>query len=439
MAHHKIHDDSWTGLPLLPHLDPKLRELHPPSTAATLNLAATAAQAARLFAPYDAAFAARSLAGARSAWAAAVANPAIYASPADGNGGGTYDDVNVTDEFYWAAAELFLTTGEAAFRNAVLASPHHTGDIFRPKGFDWQWVAPLGRLGLATVPNALPGRAAVRASVVAAAESYLEAQAAHSYGLTYTPDGGIFDWGSNNLVLNNLVVVATAFDLTRSPHFAQGVLSGMDYLLGRNALNMSYITGYGEVNAHNQHSRWYANQLNPDLPNPPKGTLSGGPNSSIQDPVAQQKLQGCVGQFCYIDDIESWSTNELTINWNSPLAWVSSFLASSAEAPPANCQVRYARLAQWRGGFLSLVTIKNTGTTTINGWQLRWSFLSAQEAGANWGASLDQAGAMVTATNESWNRAIQPGRSVIFGFLGDPGGGPNPNPEVFTLNGFPCE
>jgi hypothetical protein len=25
-------------------------------------------------------------------------------------------------------------------------------------------------------------------------------------------------------------------------------------------------------------------------------------------------------QFCYIDDIHSWSTNELTINWNSSLA-----------------------------------------------------------------------------------------------------------------------
>src|SRR5689334_22037322 len=29
MAHHKIHDRNWTGLPLLPHLDPQPRELHP--------------------------------------------------------------------------------------------------------------------------------------------------------------------------------------------------------------------------------------------------------------------------------------------------------------------------------------------------------------------------------------------------------------------------
>jgi endoglucanase len=105
------------------------------------------------------------------------------------------------------------------------------------------------------------------------------------------------------------------------------VLEGMDYILGRNALNISYVTGYGEVSSHNQHSRWYAHQLDPALPNPPKGTLAGGPNSSLQDPFAQAKLAGCIGQFCYIDDIQSWSTNELTINWNAPLAWVASWIA----------------------------------------------------------------------------------------------------------------
>jgi hypothetical protein len=29
---------------------------------------------------------------------------------------------------------------------------------------------------------------------------------------------------------------------------------------------------------------------------------------------------------CYIDDIDSYSTNEVTINWNAPLAWVVTYL-----------------------------------------------------------------------------------------------------------------
>ncbi|MFC8513639.1 glycoside hydrolase family 9 protein [Streptomyces sp. NPDC057257] len=327
MAHHKIHDEQWTGLPLLPSEDPQKRELHPPSTQATLNLAATAAQAARLYRPYDRAFAAKALTAARKAWSAALAHPTMYASASDGTGGGTYDDTNATDEFYWAAAELYLTTGEKQFADYVLGSPVHTADIFGPLGFDWGRTAAAGRLDLATVPSRLPGRDKVRESVVKGADGYLSTLRSQPYGMPYAPPDNIYDWGSSHQVLNNSVVLATAYDITGAAKYRDGAVQSMDYILGRNALNISYVTGYGEANSHNQHSRWYAHELDPNLPNPPHGTLAGGPNSSIQDPYAQSKLQGCVGQFCYIDDIQSWSTNETAINWNAALARMASFVA----------------------------------------------------------------------------------------------------------------
>nr|WP_062436054.1 glycoside hydrolase family 9 protein [Herbidospora daliensis] len=439
MAHHKIHDAAWTGLPLMPHLDPQPRELHPVSTAATLNLAATAAQAARLFAPYDAAFAAKNLAAARKAWTAAKANPAIYASANDGVGGGAYNDDNVTDEFYWAAAELYITTGEAAFRDAVLNSPLHTSDVWRERGFDWASTAQLGRLDLATVPNNLPGRAEVRASVLEGADKYLATLDAHPYGLPYNPPD--FDWGSNNLVLNNMVVMAAAYDISGQKKYLDGVLEGIDYILGRNALNISYVTGYGEVNSENQHSRWYANQLNPDLPNPPKGTLSGGPNSAIQDPIAQTNLQGCKPQFCYIDHIESWSTNELTINWNAPLSWISAFIADQGDGSvtaPGSCDVTYQIHGTWATGFTTQVTIKNTGTTAIDGWNLKWSFLGGQKLDHGWNGDFTQSGATMTAKNLSHNKKIHPGSSITLGFNGVGAPGANPVPDLFLLNGKAC-
>jgi len=327
MAHHKIHDEQWTGLPLLPGDDPQKRELHPPSTQATLNLAATAAQAARLYRPYDRAFAAKALTAARKAWSAALAHPDMYASAGDGTGGGTYDDTNATDEFYWAAAELYLTTGEKEFAASVLNSPVNTADIFGSLGFDWGRTAAAGRLDLATVPSRLPGRDRLRRSVVKGADRYLATLASQPYGMPYAPDGNIYDWGSSHQILNNAVVLATAYDITGGSEYRGGAVQSMDYVLGRNALNISYVTGYGEANSHNQHSRWYAHELDPNLPNPPNGTLAGGPNSSIQDPYAQSRLQGCVGQFCYIDDIQSWSTNETAVNWNAALARMASFVA----------------------------------------------------------------------------------------------------------------
>ncbi|WP_433291159.1 glycoside hydrolase family 9 protein [Actinoplanes sp. CA-030573] len=330
MVHHKIHDQAWTGLPLLPDQDPQPRELHPVSTAATLNLAAVAAQAARIYRAYDPAFAKRALAAARTAYAAAKANPALYAPESDGVGGGAYNDSTVTDEFYWAAAELYITTGEKQFASDVLASPLHTADIFGAGAFDWAATAAAGRLDLALIPNRLPGLAAVRKSVVAGADKYLAVQKAQAYGIPYAPANNMYDWGSNSIVLNNMVVLAGAYTLTGARQYRDGVLTGVDYVLGRNALNQSYVTGYGEVSSQNEHSRWYAHELDPALPHPPNGTLAGGANSSIQDPYAQSKLTGCVAQFCYIDDIQSWSTNEEAINWNSALAWVSSFVADQA-------------------------------------------------------------------------------------------------------------
>jgi endoglucanase len=270
------------------------------------------------------------LKAARTAYAAAKANPALFAPASDGTGGGAYNDDNVTDEFYWAAAELYLTTGEKQFADDVLASPSHSADIFGAGAFDWASTAAAGRLDLALIPNKLPGLAGVRKSVVAGAEKYLAVQKAQAYGVPYAPANNMWDWGSNSTILNNMVVLAGAYSLTGAPKYRDAVLTGVDYVLGRNALNQSYVTGYGEVSSQNEHSRWYAHELDPSLPHPPAGTLAGGANSSIQDPYAQSKLTGCVAQFCYIDDIQSWSTNEEAINWNSALSWVSAFIADQA-------------------------------------------------------------------------------------------------------------
>ncbi|MET8085539.1 glycoside hydrolase family 9 protein [Micromonospora sp. NPDC005237] len=445
MVHHKIHDQNWTGLPLAPQDDPQPRELHPPSTAATLNLAATAAQCARLFAPYDAAFARRCATAAKTAYAAAKAHPAVYASPNDGTGGGAYDDSNVTDEFYWAAVELYLSTGEQTYLTDLSASPHHTSDVFDPRGFGWQSVAALGRLDLATVPSGLPAAelTRVRASVTGAADAYLAELRRQAYGLPMPGDANSYFWGGNSSIINNAIVLATAFDLTRNATYRDGAVQAMDYILGRNALNISYVTGWGEHNAQNQHSRIFGHQLNPDLPRPPDGSLAGGANAALQDPFAAQLLAGCKPMFCYVDDINSYSTNEVAINWNSALAWISSFLADQGEAgavPASTCSVSYVNYGAWQGGtgFTAQLTVRNTGATAVNGWAVRFAFTGDQRVREAWLAKVTQAGATVTARNESYNAKIAPGGTVTFGFNATTNGGANPRPGLVTVNGNPC-
>jgi endoglucanase len=328
MAFQKVQDAEWTGLPLAPAADDKPRELHRPSTAATLNLAATAAQGARLFAPFDRAFSARLLAAAKTAYQAAKRVPNLLAPDADGNsGGGAYSDADVRDEFYWAAAELYLTTADEAYRADLLSSPLANGGLFSVEGFSWNTPGALGQIDLAMVPSHLPGRDKIRTAVLKAADAILEVQSRQPYGQPYAPASNNWTWGSNSQILNNLLVLGTAYDISGASKYRSAVLEGVDYLFGRNALNRSYVTGYGTVTAQNQHTRMYAHQLDPALPHPPAGTIAGGPNSGIQDPFAQSKLQGCAPQFCYIDDIQSYSTNEIAINWNAGLSWVASFVA----------------------------------------------------------------------------------------------------------------
>ncbi len=331
LVHHKVHDFSWTGLPLKPADDPNVRYLHRPSTAATLNLAATAAQGARLYGEYDNGYADTLLKAAENAWEAALKHPDVYAPAADGaNGGGPYDDNDVTDEFYWAAAELYLTTGDSQYKEYLLASPLNTADVFAASGIDWGHTAALARMDLATVDSDIPGRDAIVASVVAGANALLAVQQDQGFGQVLATED--FVWGSNSQVLNNQVVLATAYDLTGDAKYLDAVRESMDYLLGRNSLNRSYITGYGAVFSQNQHSRWYAAQLDSSLPHPPAGSIAGGPNMVVSswDPTfaALYPNGDCAPQRCYVDDIQSWSTNEITINWNSALGWVTTFLVA---------------------------------------------------------------------------------------------------------------
>src|SRR3546814_16851856 len=100
-----------------PQDDPERRVLFPPSTAATLNLAATAAQCARIWRGIDPAFSARCLDAAKRAFTAAEAHPDVY-PVADFTGSGGFGDATPADEFYSAAAELFLPTGAPPHRAA---------------------------------------------------------------------------------------------------------------------------------------------------------------------------------------------------------------------------------------------------------------------------------------------------------------------------------
>lgn len=337
MVHHKLHETVWSGLPLMPetevdNADPTHgRFLMPPSTTATLNMAAAAAQAARLFAEYDAEWSAAALAAAERAWVAANENPVFTYGNIPGAGGGNYDDARTEDEFFWAAAELYITTGKQEYADYLLGTPFLTDapavDGTKIAPMDWGSVEALGAISLISVENGLPADALnkIRGEVVAAADNYLSIIESEGYGVSIRSDGYV--WGSNSAVLNNAIIMAVSHDLTGEVDYLNGVTESMDYILGRNANNISYVTGYGANPMQHPHHRFWANQPDNGYPAPPAGVVSGGPNVNPSDPIAIEKIAGNPPARRYIDHIDSYSTNEVTINWNSPLAWVASYLS----------------------------------------------------------------------------------------------------------------
>jgi endoglucanase len=323
MAHHKVHDEFWTGIPQAPHLDPQQRYLSYPSTAATLNLAATAAQCARLWTGIDQPFSDRCRLAAERAYAAAVRVPNALAYDVTNGGGGGYGDTFLDDEFYWAATELFITTGENSYANAMRASNYF---LDAPSDIAWPSTHALGNLSLVVAVSNLTiaERATLTNNVLALADDFLAFADNEGYRI---PFSGQYYWGSNSTFANNAIVLALAFDLSGDERYRQGVVNAMDYLLGRNPLNKSYVSGHGENPLTNPHHRFWAHSADPSFPGPPPGALAGGSNfGTPADSVAAAIYATCMPQTCYRDDIDAYSLNEVAVNWNAPLFWITAFL-----------------------------------------------------------------------------------------------------------------
>jgi len=114
-------------------------------------------------------------------------------------------------------------------------------------------------------------------------------------------------------------------------------------------------------------------------------------------------------------------------------------LDSSGPAPqpqPGACKVT-ATINAWNTGLTASVTVTNTGTTTINGWQLAFTLPTGQTITNGWGATYAPSTGAVTATNASYDGTIAPNASVSIGYQANHTGN-SAAPAAFTLNGTAC-
>lgn len=335
----------------IPEDDENKRLLKPPTTEATLNFAAVAAQSYRLWKEYDPLFADKCLEAAERAWQAVGENPIIC---------GPYEHYSVTDEqyvedeFYWAAAELFVSTEKVEYEDFLrnssyfLRANNYIDDytqniedqIVSP--FDWHNTATLGTLTLAIVPNHLSSAEVTEAknNIIMTAEGILNIQESQGYGIPiFTSQVMVSDilgyiYGSNYSVVNSAIVLGYAYDFTADYKYLNGMTEIYDYLMGRNPNERTYVTGYGDYAVENPHHIFFANQVDDSYPEAPPGILVSGPNSITLDSwlkAAGWEPGELAPQKSYMDHIKSWSTNDVSLSWNASLAWGLSFLSENGK------------------------------------------------------------------------------------------------------------
>jgi endoglucanase len=293
------------------------------STAASLDLAALLAQANRLYADIDPEFAETCLAAAVRAYDWALTNPEEYFQNPKGVGTGQYNDKILKEEFFWAAAELYSTTGDERYYEVI--EPMLGMHTFRLEESWRNFVDNIGYYSLLT--SGFTNKEDldyIKEGILFTADSLIQLSSACGYNIPISR----FVWGSNSDVTNTAIVQMYAYKLTRDAQYLDAAILEMDYIFGKNATAYSFVSGHGTKFSNNFHHRLFMADENEDaFP----GFMAGGPNIYMQDYYNLKKnsnvtYSDSIPAKAYIDHAGSYASNEMCINWNGSLVFVLAFL-----------------------------------------------------------------------------------------------------------------
>lgn len=301
-------------------------------TAASLDFAAVMAQAGRVYKNYEKEYpglADSCLTAAVKAWEWAENNPEVAYNQGEINKthqpeihSGAYGDGNFEDEKAWAAAELFITTNKKKYFKALNFNPDQQAPL--PA---WGQVRTLGYYSLIRHENELGKAAAklmpaIKAKVVELADDLSGHVNGNYYQTIIAKDENSFGWGSNSTAANQAIAMIYAYKVSGNKKYIDYALTNLDYIMGRNATDYSFVTGFGHKPVMYPHHRLAeADGTREPIP----GFIAGGPNPAKQD--------GCdyyspYADEAFVDDVCSYASNEIAINWNAPFA----YLATAIEA-----------------------------------------------------------------------------------------------------------
>ena len=287
-------------------------------TASTLDFAAVLAQASRLYKDIDADWSTKALEASKKAFSWAEKNDNIAFKNPEDVSTGEYGDDEFSDDFFWAASELFLATKEHKYKDAMVK---YDQDYKHQLHDSWKFfVRNVAFHSLLENRNDLDKDLANKLvqGHTALANDILDKINNHPYHIALNE----FEWGSNSDILNQAYILCVAHRLTGEEKYLIGAEQINDYIFGKNATGFSFLTGYGAKKIMFPHHRPSGAD---SIADPVPGFILGGPNNDRQD--AHDVAYSSEFAAKAHEDVEpSFASNEVCINWNAPAVFVLGYL-----------------------------------------------------------------------------------------------------------------
>lgn len=322
-VYHKCTNAKFDGA-VMPGVTKAPRYVVQKGTAATLDFAAVMAQAARVYSKFSNQLPGLSdscLNAALYAWQWCIAHPAAAYNQEEMNKifspavtTGAYGDKYFADEWFWAAVELTVTTGNPLYIQNSQVNANVKLNI--PS---WSKVDMPGAYTALKNKTVFAGTKLdtdkLENDLVAFADE-LTKGGNKAFKTVMGQSERDFVWGSNAVAMNQAMLLLKTYQLTKSQKYLEGALSNLDYILGRNATGYCFVTGFGKkFPMHIHHRPSQADGIAEPVP----GLLAGGPNPGRQDKCSYPSTET---ETSYIDNDCSYASNEIAINWNAPLVYV---------------------------------------------------------------------------------------------------------------------
>jgi endoglucanase len=311
---------------IMPQDDESSRYIYELSTTATGNFSAVMARSARIYAQFDSVFSNNCLDAAERAWDYLDDNPGIVPEGGFTNPSGTitgqYGDSDDRDERLWAATELYTTTGKSDYHQ-------YFKDHFEDKGILtgtmwWGDVTNLAQLSYLLADTSESSiKEDIRSALISQCQNFLAQRAGNGFYVLLSP--GEYVWGSNSIPLNKAILLIFGHEQSGIESYLNAAMDQLNYILGVNVHKLSFVTSVGTnfvLNPHHRPSE--PDKIDPAIP----GLLAGGPDENLSDPTLSSLFDDSTPPAkCYVDNVDSYASNEIAINWNAPLVFVSGYLS----------------------------------------------------------------------------------------------------------------